>query len=1109
MNVANSVNSTVVKPKSIQLIKIRVENVNDGTAILPQQKINDLEIPECLIQVKNNEAFTTASNSSEKEVVLDLSDPIKVISSSEFEVYEKPPNNLNLFDTSKLKFDLSKLRLNHLNPEEKKEITKIIKSYSDIFHNDNQPLTFTNTIKHQIKLKDDTPIHSKTYRYPYIHKEEVNKQISKMLEQGIIRPSQSAFSAPIWIVPKRMDASGQRKWRIVVDYRKLNDQSISDRYPIPNINDILDKLGKSQYFTTLDLASGFHQIEVDPKDTEKTAFSVENGHYEFVRMPFGLKNAPSTFQRVMDNVLRGLQHEICIVYLDDIILFSTSLQEHIEKLKLVFERLRQSNFKLQLDKCEFLRKEVTYLGHIITPNGIKPNPEKIKAILDYPIPKTPKQLKGFLGLLGYYRKFIRNFAKLTKPLTICLKKDRTINVNDEAYTTCFEFCKKLLTNEPILQYPNFEEPFVLTCDASQYAVGSVLSQGPIGSDLPICYASRTLNEHEINYSTIEKELLAIVWATKYFRPYLYGRKFKIVTDHKPLQYLFSLKDANSKLCRWRLRLEEYDYEIVYKKGKLNSNADALSRPPNLNILQSSSDSDDNLPILEYMKKFNAKLENKENNCEELSDNVSIIAEPPDPSDQDDVTIHTSAENPICDIPISEDPLNFGANQIHFISVKTNPQDTRIQHLFNNTKQRFIVQIPEDKCVENLFKFIKEFVTPKINYSCYFDNDLLFYQFNSVVSEHFNNTLKFKKCNKILSDIELVDEQQALIKNYHEGKTNHRGITETLLKLSSQNYFPNMQKHIQTYINNCDICKVVKYDRRPLKLKFNITPTPSKPFEIVHVDILTYENNKFLTIIDAFSKYAQVYLIDTSQTVEVVEKLLIFFSHHSIPGLIVADNGPEFDSGLFREFLTLHKINLHLCSPHHPASNGLIERFHSTFLDHLNILSTREEFKKDSLKIKALLAVIAYNNSIHTTTKLTPFDILNYDMQQPVEIDLETQIVNNFVQNHKEKIKSLYEIINDRLATNKTKLISKLNENREDVPEIPENVFVKSNFRSKQRNKYKKEQIVSTDPKMKTFSPVITKSKTGRKFKKLHMANIKRPTKTNTSNIPGSSSSNGR
>lgn len=397
-----------------------------------------------------------------------------------------------------------------------------------------------------------------------------------MLEEGIIRPSQSPWSSPIWIVPKKLDASGKQKWRICVDYRGINAKTIDDRYPLPNITDILDKLGRCTYFSTIDLSSGFHQIEMDPKSIEKTAFNVENGHFEYLRMPFGLKNAPATFQRVMDNVLQGLQGNICLVYMDDIIVFSTSLEEHIKHLQKVFERLRNARLKIQLDKSEFLRIEVEFLGHLVTKDGIKPNPRKIMAIQKFPIPRTAKEIKSFLGLLGYYRRFIKGFAKLTRPFTKCLKKGATIEHTPE-YIKTFEICKNILCNDPVLQYPDFEKPFILTTDASNVAIGAVLSQGKIGSDLPIAYASRTLNPAETNYSTIEKELFAIVWATKYFRPYLFGRKFTIITDHKPLQYLFSLKEPNSRLIRWKLKLEEFNYEVQYKKGSLNTNADALSR----------------------------------------------------------------------------------------------------------------------------------------------------------------------------------------------------------------------------------------------------------------------------------------------------------------------------------------------------------------------------------------------------------------------------------------------------------------------------------------------------------------------------------------------------
>ncbi|GJQ87669.1 hypothetical protein Trydic_g7802 [Trypoxylus dichotomus] len=279
------------------------------------------------------------------------------------------------------------------------------------------------------------------------------------------------------------------------------------------------------------------------ENISKTALSTELGHYEFARMPFGLKNAPATFQRVMNHILRGLTHDTCHVYLDDIVVYSTSLQEHIDKRSSVFDRLRRANLKVSLDKCEFLRKEVAYLGHVITLNGIKPNPDKTSAIKRFPMPKTQTEIKSFLGLFGYYRKFIWDFAKLTKPMTKSLKMGGKIHITPE-------YTETLLVQS---------------------------SQGSVGRDKPISYASRALSETEQTYSTIEKELLAVVWTTKYFRPYLCGGKFTIFTDHRPLVWLSNLKEPNSKLQRRKLKLGEHNYDVVYKQKKYNINADTLTR----------------------------------------------------------------------------------------------------------------------------------------------------------------------------------------------------------------------------------------------------------------------------------------------------------------------------------------------------------------------------------------------------------------------------------------------------------------------------------------------------------------------------------------------------
>lgn len=473
---------------------------------------------------------------------------------------------------------LKTLRLDHLYPQERNYIERLVKQNSDRFHLPEDPLQETDAMEHTIHTTDDLPINTRQYKFPPIHKEEINRQVNELLEKEIIEPSKSPYNSPVWIVPKKADSKGNKRWRMVIDYRALNEKTIGDAYPLPNINEILDQLGSAKYFSIFDLASGFHQIPMNPKDAPKTAFSTPYGHYQFKRMPFGLRNAPATFQRLMNNVLSGLQGNELFVYLDDIVIYARSLEEHEHKFNRLMERLREANLQLQPDKCEFLRKEVVYLGHIISEEGVKPDPQKISAVKDFPTPRNQKNIKQFLGLAGYYRRFIPNFSKTAKPLTDLLRKTVPFEWGPNQ-TKSFNILKEALISEPILQYPDFNREFNLTTDASGYAIGGVLSQGQIGKDLPIAYASRLLNRAEQKYSTIEKECLAIVYCTSHFRPYLYGQKFKIITDHKPLVWLHSIKDPSSRLWKWKLKLSEYEYEVIYKEGRANANADALSRNP--------------------------------------------------------------------------------------------------------------------------------------------------------------------------------------------------------------------------------------------------------------------------------------------------------------------------------------------------------------------------------------------------------------------------------------------------------------------------------------------------------------------------------------------------
>lgn len=1037
----------VIPANSSKLIRVPI-NASDGDVYIPRQIVCNCIVSDCLTKVTNSRGILQITNPSSNDIILSLDQAVQA------EICNIESAHTQ---SSRIQEVISRLRTDHLNQEELANLTTLCTKYADVFYIDKEPLTFTNKIKHRINTTDETPIYTKSYRYPFVHRQEVKDQIAKMLSQGIIRPSESAWSSPIWVVPKKADASGKQKWRLVIDFRKLNDKTVDDKYPIPNIADVLDKLGKCQYFSTLDLASGFWQVEMDQNDIHKTAFTVEHGHFEFLRMPMGLKNAPSTFQRVMDNLLRGLQNEVCLVYLDDIIVFSTSLQEHIINLEKVFQRLRESNFKIQMDKSEFLKLETDFLGHVITRDGVKPNPDKIATIEKYPLPKTTKQIKQFLGLLGYYRKFIPDFARLTKPMTSCLKKNSKITL-DKIYVDCFEKCKKLLTNDPILQYPDFSKEFILTTDASNFALGAILSQGPIGSDKPISFASRTLNESEINYSTIEKELLAIVWATKYFRPYLFGRKFKIVTDHKPLQWIMNLKEPNSRLTRWRLKLSEYDFSVVYKKGKNNTNADALSR---------------------------IEIHN-----EEIS---SITANPSEKAPSIDNsatnTAHTSQENPILEVPITDEPLNKFHKQLCLNVVDIITRRPVVSKPFES-HTRVVVQVSNSDLETDVVNAIREYVNPKVKTALLINPQLAMYRIIPIIQDKFKSTAMKLVLTKIeLENIKEYLKQQEIIRLYHDGKTNHRGINECYLALSRRYYWPKMKDHINKYINECSICGQSKYDRHPVKPQLNLVPPATKPLEIVHADLFSVQSEKYITFIDVFSKYGQAYHLKDSTAISVLQALLTFCTHHGLPLTIITDNGTEFTNQLFSEFLKLHKITHHKTLPHSPNDNGNIERFHSTILEHLRILKLQQ--KNESVSNLMPYAIIAYNSSIHSLTKCRPYDILkgHFDPRDPVDIDVTQHLLQQYIQTHRDQMKVVYDLVNDISLANRAALIDKHNKTRE--PEIeyqPEQqVFIKNPVASRQKiaPRYTQDKVLADLP-----IHIYTSKKRGPVAK----ARLKRPTK---------------
>ena len=567
-----------IPPRSETIVRLPAENESETAEGIVERKelMPGVYIAGSLVKVEHGCVITSVLNTTEKEI--NIPEPVVMVTKLDSEKpYLPNPNFPAEQHRSRYENLLDKIDMKNLNPEEKESLGEICFDYQDTFFLPGDRLSCTNAVKHTIHLEPGTvPINTRPYRLPESQREEIDRQVTNLLEEGVIVESNSPWCSPILVVPKRAGADGEQQWRLVVDFRRLNEKTIGDAHPLPDITEILDQLGQAKYFTCLDMVMGYHQIELEEGEGPKTAFSTKQGHWEYRKLPFGLKTAPATFQRLMNSVLSGLTGTRCFSYLDDIVLYGKSLADHNIKLRAVLDRLRTYRLKLKPEKCQFLRKEVNYLGHRITEDGVKPDPQKVTAIESYPTPTSVKELKTFCGMISYYRRFIPNCSRIASPLHKLLKKDVKFEWKAEQ-EHAFQHLKAKLISQPILQYPDFYKEFVLTTDASNTGLGAVLSQGPPGKDLPVAFASRSLNRAEMNYTTSEKELLAIVWATQYFRPYLYGRHFKIVTDHKPLTWVMNVKDPSSRLLRWRIKLEEFDYEITYKKGSQNTNADAMSR----------------------------------------------------------------------------------------------------------------------------------------------------------------------------------------------------------------------------------------------------------------------------------------------------------------------------------------------------------------------------------------------------------------------------------------------------------------------------------------------------------------------------------------------------
>ncbi|KAM0037110.1 putative nucleotidyltransferase, Ribonuclease H [Helianthus debilis subsp. tardiflorus] len=444
----------------------------------------------------------------------------------------------------------------------------VAREYPEVFPEDLPGLPPPRQVEFHIDLVPGAaPVAKAPYRLAPSEMQELSTQLQELLDKGFIRPSFSPWGAPVLFVKKK-DGS----FRMCIDYRELNKLTVKNRYPLPRIDDLFDQLQGSSYYSKIDLRSGYHQLRIQEGSIPKTAFRTRYGHYEFLVMPFGLTNAPAVFMDLMNRVCKPYLDKFVIVFIDDILIYSKTKEEHEQHLRAILELLKKEKLYAKFSKCEFWLREVQFLGHVVNGKGIHVDPTKIEAIKDWESPKTPTEIRQFLGLAGYYRRFIEDFSKIAQPLTALTQKDKKFDWSDKQ-EEAFQLLKNKLCDAPILSLPEGTDDFVVYCDASRQGLGCVLMQ----RQKVIAYASRQLKVHEKNYTTHDLELGAVVFALKIWRHYLYGTRCTIFTDHKSLQHIFDQKELNMRQRRWVELLNDYDCKIKYHPGKANVVADALSR----------------------------------------------------------------------------------------------------------------------------------------------------------------------------------------------------------------------------------------------------------------------------------------------------------------------------------------------------------------------------------------------------------------------------------------------------------------------------------------------------------------------------------------------------
>ena len=899
------------------------------------KKDSGIRIPHAV--VKNNEEFyVPCFNFNERLVEFPNTAIVasaELIDDSEIEERLDQAPDLN---PDEFVEQLKKLKLDHLNKEQQEQLLKLLSKFEAAFSTAKAPLGKVTCLKAEIKTNPpDQVVYTPQYRIPHALRGELEKIIQDLLKQGVIEPCLSPYSNPVLLVKKKNGT-----WRFAQDCRNLNKILVDQIYPLPRIGEVLESLQGMEYFTSLDARSGFHQIEVAEEDTDKLAFRVHNGTYKFKRLVFGLKNSTYIFQKAIDIILREILGKSAMCYVDDIVIYSKSWLEHLNHLREALTLLVKGGLKLALNKSEFGKKKLLFLGFEVSGEGVRPNPEKVKDILKIPPPTCEKEIRQFVAAAGFFRTLIPKFAEITAPLTELLKKDVPFvwtNKENEAFVKL----KQALTSDPITIHPNFEKTFFLHTDASLLSLGACLTQqGENGVMQPVSYFSRKFKGPELNYSTVEREALAIIAAIKNFHYYLFGRKFVVVTDHKPLCTIFKKTNTqNSRIARWSTFISQYDFEVVYKEGKSNVVPDLLSRIPSENESEKKTqcETSENKQN-EIIEQGVSKADNK-SICEV---NTEIVL---DSSESDSLVDNESVNNVNLSALVNKNRNESVQNRQSSLEFLLNKDGkTANQGHMNPLWKNFyteniIKEQKEDVFCKKITSYLKREELVKAPRNCNLedfclDNEVLYFVPTSAMEDGMKIEMRVVVPEKLINDA---------MQLAHVGVTHaHFGYKKTLFKARSLFYIPNLPKHVKDVCMSCLECARRKAGITQTSTLGQFEPV-QQPLDHVHMDLLgnlpvsRLGNRYILSIVDRYSHYVTLYALPNKETNTVAQFFVQFILKNSLPTKVTSDRGGEFVSAVMKrvcEIFGTEKINT---TANHPDSNGLCETYNTSIMNVLTFL----------------------------------------------------------------------------------------------------------------------------------------------------------------------------